>query len=341
MSRIPTDNLVKELSILGKDAQLSLTARQRVRDQLFKKMGQLDLIDAVQTKTEVDGLVMPLQKLLTIFKPQRVSFGVPATLGIVLSAFALTVTTGAFALNAQPGAGVLYTVRKAMEDVQVALVADPAKKAELKLSIASNRLDQLQSTDPRVLQIALADSRKALAEVQTALASLDDSEDAAALTAKLATIIGSQKDLLATIVKDQIGDQTVQKGIIDLRNELDALLPVDNKPTTSPTQTVATTVTQPTQTANPATVRPTGTLITAAGVPALKTEQTIIIFSNLPAGSLSQYIGSANVSISGTATNNGYQVSKIFIDSKLVWELPTKIEESLPRVDSDQNQSLR
>ncbi|MEZ4210387.1 MAG: DUF5667 domain-containing protein [Patescibacteria group bacterium] len=340
MSRIPTDNLVKELSILGKDAQLSLTARQRVRDQLFKKMGQLDLIDAVQTKTEVDGLVMPLQKLLTIFKPQRVSFGVPATLGIVLSAFALTVTTGAFALNAQPGAGVLYTVRKAMEDVQVALVADPAKKAELKLSIASNRLDQLQSTDPRVLQIALADSRKALAEVQTALASLDDTEDAAALTAKLATIIGSQKDLLATIVKDQIGDETVQKGIVELRNELDALLPTENKPTTSPTQTVATAVTQPTQTP-PATSKPTGTLITAAGVPALKTDQAIIIFSNLPAGSLSQYIGSANVSISGSATNTGFQVSKVFIDSKLVWELPTKIEESLPRVDGDQNQSLR
>ena len=85
MTNLNHDNLIKELSILGKDARLSITQRQKIRDQLFKKMGQVNLIDAVTTQTEVGDLVMPLSTLQRLFRPKSISFGIPATAGMVLA----------------------------------------------------------------------------------------------------------------------------------------------------------------------------------------------------------------------------------------------------------------
>lgn len=348
MSNLQHDNLAEQLSILGKNAQLSLTSRQRVRDQLFKKIGQLDLVDAVQTNTEVPGLIMPLAALLSIFKPRRVSFGLAATSGIAMGLAALTFATGALAGNADPGSGVFYTVRKALETAQVALVSDPEKKAELKLSFATDRLQSLATTNPESLQVALEESKKALAEAQLAVSSpLVKSAAKEDLNTKLATIIGNQKTLLTTIIKDNLTSDSVKEGIIAFRNELDKLVEEDVTGTTitlvDPTAKQPALVIEPPKPTPdvtviiPASFR--GTFIASYGRPAINTGAKVYVLTNVT-GEFTEYLGTRNAEAYGKLVDGSLVVDKLFIDSKLVWETPSKINNNLPWVEGDQNNHL-
>jgi hypothetical protein len=331
------DNLAADLSILGKKAVLSMSARQRVRDNLFKKIGQIDLIDAVQTKTEVPGLVMPLSRLISIFKPAtQVRFSWGATTAVGLAVMALTFTTGALANNAEPGSGVFYTVRKALESAQIALQTDPAKKAELQLAIANNRLQTLQSADPKNLQAVLDESRKALTDAQTAVSSLDKGAASEDLSAKLTAIISSQKVILTTILEANPDNDAIQKGALAVRDALDKLLPADETPATITVTDLPASSALP---AEPAVSQgnPQGTLITAGGLPALNTGQSILTINNIPAGVLSQYVGSSKTEVVGTVSGTAIEAAKIFIDSKLVWETPSKNNNNLPGVEPSQN----
>lgn len=342
MTTNQNDNLVQELSVLGRNAQLSLTARQRVRDQLFKKIGQLDLVDAVQTNTEVPGLVMPLSALLSIFKPRRVSFGIPATAGIALGLAALTFATGTLAGQAEPGSGVFYTVRRVLETAQVALATDPEKKAELKLSIANDRLQAVQgATDPRALQAALEESKKALAEAQTAVSSPKVKATAKDdLNIKLATIIGNQKTLLTTIVKDNLASDAVKEGILAFRDELDNLITPDGDPVITENTTKKPDADKPETTVIPVTPASfRGSFITSYGRPALNTGEKIYVLTNVTS-ELSQYVGSRFAEVYGKIVDGVLVADRVFIDSKLVWESPSKINNNLPRVEGDQNNHL-
>ena len=136
---------MQELSILGRGAHLSLTQRQKLRDRLFKQIGQLDLIDAMQTKTAAADLVMPVNRLASIFRPQRIMLGLPATVGLIVTVFIATFTTGALARDAAPG-DPLFRVRKVIENVEIALTTDPARRATLRLAIADDRLKALSAT---------------------------------------------------------------------------------------------------------------------------------------------------------------------------------------------------
>lgn len=337
------DNLAEQLSILGKNAQLSLTSRQKVRDQLFKKIGQLDLVDAVQTNTEVPGLIMPLAALLSIFKPRRVSFGIAATSGIAMGLAALTFATGALAGNAEPGSGVFYTVRRALETAQVALVSNPEKKAELKLSFATDRLQSLATTNPESLQEALDESKKALAEAQQAVSSPRVKSSAKDdLNTKLATIIGNQKTLLTTIIKDNLTNDSVKEGILAFRDELDQLIPNEETVVTVVVKVPSevTSEAKPTPQQPVSNNNPQGTLITAGGLPAINTGRMVITITNVNISTLSQFVGSSRTEVYGQVTGSTVNADRIFIDSKLVWETPGKINNNLPWVEGDQNNHL-
>ena len=94
--------LEQDLTILGKGAHLSLAQRQKIRDRLFKQMGQLDLIESMRTRSAAEDLVMPLNQLKTIFRPQKIMLGLPATVGLIATVFVATFTTGAIARDADP-----------------------------------------------------------------------------------------------------------------------------------------------------------------------------------------------------------------------------------------------
>lgn len=317
-----------------------MSQRQKVRDKLFKKIGQLDLIDAVETKTEVGGLVMPLANLLSIFKPRRITLSLPATAGVVAAVFLGTFTTGALARNAAPTSGLLFTVRKAFESVEVSLQSDPTKKAELKLAIANDRVKFLETTPEHKLDTVLEESKKAIANAQTAVSSVEG--DSTELNAKLAAILDTQKNILTTISKGDLADATVKEEIVAFTEDLEKLITKPLTKTTPRKEDVAKVAPTQTVEAPVATSSYYGTLVTSYSRPALRTSTGIIILTGSPVP-LDAYIGRSNVNVFGPLSVDGYlTVRKITIDSKLIGETSDKNISNIDSswVEGEQNTSL-
>jgi len=338
MTNLNHDNLIKELSILGKDARLSITQRQKIRDQLFKKMGQVNLIDAVTTQTEVGDLVMPLSTLQRLFRPKSISFGIPATAGMVLAIFVVTFATGAFAQSAKPG-DPLFGVRKALETVQIALTTDPANRATLKMNIVNDRIKALENADSSNLSIALNESKKALASAQASISTLGSDKE---LTTKLKTVIESQKTTLSAIAKGTVSNEDAKKTILAMRDQLDKLItPVTDKPADTKTTDTAVVAVKPEIIDDANRTSFYGSLTTSYGSPALFENGKAYVLAGVSID-LMQYIGSQSVSIVGHLNGKILTVTKITINSKLIWEnTPDKDDNNLSWVEGDQNSSLR
>ncbi len=331
------ENLVRELSILGKGAHLSMSQRQKVRDQLFKKIGQLDLIDAVETKTEVGGLVMPLQTLLSIFKPRRMTLSLPATAGVVAAVFLGTFTTGALARNAAPTSGLLFTVRKAFESVEVSLESDPTKRAEIKIAIANDRIKFLENAPEHKLDTVLEESKKAIASAQTAVSSVEGENTD--LDSKLAAIIHAQKDILTTISQGDLADAGVKEEIVAFKETLENI--VTKSTPKAVVKKEAVTKVAPDE-APLVTTSFYGTLVTSYGRPALRVPQGVLVLVGSPV-SLDGYIGRSNVNVIGDLSVDGnLTVRKITIDSKLIGEISDENinNADLSGVEGEQNTSL-
>jgi len=327
------DNLIKELSILGKDANLSITQRQRIRDRLFKKMGQANLIDAVQTHTEVGDLVMSLQQLQRLFTPKRIVLGIPATVGIVMAVFLVTFTTGAMARTAQPG-DPLFGVKKAFEAVEVALTTDPAQRAAVQLSIVNDRIHALENADSSQVPALLAESQKAIDSAQTSLSSLSPDND---LNTKLKTLIESQKNILSGIATGNVNGDEVKKTILAMRDQLDKLIqPLTSQPTTANTAAGEATV-----------ATPTNGFVTLAGTIGSYTAKPTLMVSGKRyylAGStidLISYMGSDRAVVSGYLNGDTITLTELTINGRLIWEQPTldnnPVDNNLPGVEGGQN----
>ncbi|MDD5605934.1 MAG: DUF5667 domain-containing protein [Patescibacteria group bacterium] len=335
MSKQPFDQLEQTLSILGKDAYMSSVQKQAIRDKVFKKIGQLDLIDSMQTKTESMDLIMPLKKLQDIFRPRRVMLSLPATLGLVATVFIATFTTGAIARTAEPG-DPLFGVRKALETVQVALVSDPAQKAALKLSIANERVQGLENVDPAKLEAVLNESKKALASAQTSVAALKDADGAASieLLNKLKELVTNQQSIVSTIIKENVDNEEIKKSVVAVRDELDKILPEDiRKPAEEePAEPVAQTIFY-------------GSIVTAYGQPALNSGGVIYLLRGAEAIDINKYIGQPEkVRVDGRIIENptatmqwGIAVREITVASKLIFENQDYIANDSPRVEDSQN----
>lgn len=359
MNEFNQDHLVRELSILGKGARLSVSARQRVRDNLFKKIGQADLIDAVQTKTDLPSLVMPLDNIISILTPRRVSFGLPATSAMVLGVMLLTFTTGAIAQNAEPGSGIFYTVRRVIEDTQVALIADPVDKANKRIDIASDRIEDTtakftvesvssaESITPVIeaTKEAVEDAKKAV----NAIVQQDATKDSLTIKAKLQATLELQKEELAKIAEEYSANSEIAAGISTVTEEIDhilATLPAEeeDKEVVEPQDSTGP---DATTSAEEELVEPTlvptqfsGVLVMQAGQYAIfniEDNQVYILINLLGVSEMSEYLGRGQVTVYGPLTETGVMVRQIFIDSKLVWESPDKNNNNLPRVEGSQN----
>lgn len=335
MAKSQFTQLEEDLSTLGKSAVLSLSQRQKIRDQLFKKMGQVNLIDAVQTHTEVEDLVMPLSTLQRLFAPKRIAFGIPATAGMVLAVFVVTFATGAFAQSAKPG-DPLFGIRKALETVQIVLTTDPANRATLKMNIVNSRIKALETADSETLSVALSESKKALASAQASLSSLPNDKD---LNARLKTVIESQKATLSAIAKGNISNDEVKKTVLAMRNELDKLItPTTDKPAET---TSAVAATKPTIVDDANRTNFYGGLTTSYGAPALFENGKAYVLAGVSIDLL-PYVGSQSVAITGRLDGKTLTVTKITINNKLIWEnTPDKDNNNLSWVEGDQNSSLR
>ncbi|AKM84903.1 MAG: hypothetical protein VE98_C0001G0449 [candidate division Kazan bacterium GW2011_GWA1_50_15] len=322
MARSQFSQLEQDLTILGKDAVLSLTQRQKIRDRLFKQIGQLDLIDAMQTKTEAVGLVMPVNKLASIFRPQKIMLGLPATVGLIATVFVATFTTGAIARDADPGQP-LFVVRKAFETIELALTRDPARRAEVQLTIADERLQAISGADQTKLDAVVKESQKALESAKNAVSALQKTDTASTssvdLVAKLKSLVDAQKTILSTIVKENIGKEDVRKSVAAIRQELDDLLPSDEA--AGPNNSFS------------------GVLTTAYGQPAINTNGTVYRLLGVDVD-ISAYVGLVNANVIGELGEEGIVVQKITIDSKLIGWYPSKDNNALPRVEGEQNNSL-
>lgn len=325
------DQLEKELSVLSKNAHLSLTQRQKLRDRLFKQMGQLDLVEAMQTKTETTGLVMPLNKLTNIFRPRRVMLSLPATVSLIATVFIATFTTGALADDAQPG-DVLFGVKKAIETVQVALVRDPAQKAAIQLSIADERLKGLENADPTKLETALNESRRALLSAQTSVTKLQgaDKPSSEELLSKLQELITNQKNIITTIVKDGTSNPILRDAVVAVRDELDKILPGNVR---KPSSAVAT----PPISSEPVNNSFIGFLVPSHNQVAINSGGKIYILMNAPRELLDEYIALERTNVIGHLTEEGIVVSKILLDGKLIFENQDYFNNNLPRVEDGQN----
>ncbi len=329
MANLIHNNLIKELSVLGKDASLSISQRQKVRDQLFKKMGQANLIDAVATQTEVEDLVMPLQQIKSIFSPKRIVFGIPATSGMVAAVFIVTFATGAFAQSAKPG-DLLFGVRKALEAVQIAFVSDPIQKAEIQLAIVNDRLMALESTDKARISVILAESQKALTNAQGTLSGLSTDRD---LNNKLKTLIESQKGVLSTLAKGNLSTTATRDTLLAMRSQLDQLInPKSSNNDVIVSIPAADDINQ---------TEFLGGLTTSYGVPVLAYQGKIYKLIGV-AVDLTSYVGSTDVQVFGSLNGDTITVHRVYIHNRLIWEnTPDKDNNNLSWVEGDQNSSLR
>lgn len=358
MKEFNQDNLARELSILGKGARLSVSARQRVRDNLFKKIGQADLIDAVQTKTDLPSLVMPLDSIISILTPRKVSFGLPATAAMVLGVMLLTFTTGAIAQNAEPGSGIFYTVRRVIEDTQVALIADPVDKANKRIDIASDRIEDttakftIESVSSAELVTPVIEATKEAVEdakkAVNAIVEQDATKDSLTIKAKLQATLELQKEELTKIAEEYSNNDSIASGITTVTEEIDHILATlpDEKvkeDTVNPDNLASKPATDTAQAVTEPTLVPTqfsGVLVMQAGQYAIfniEDNQVYILTNLLGASEMSEYLGRGQVTVYGPLTETGVMVRQIFIDSKLVWESPDKNNNNLPRVEGSQN----
>ncbi|MFA5010250.1 MAG: DUF5667 domain-containing protein [Patescibacteria group bacterium] len=337
MPIINHDNLIQEISILGKDAKLSLTQRQAIRDRLFKKIGQTTLIDAVQTQTEVEDLVMPLPSLRRLFTPRRVVLSIPATAGMVAAVFVATFATGAMAQTAQPG-DPLFGVKKVFETVQVALATNPSARAAVKLAIVNDRLRALENADTTQVAVILAESQKALTSAQTTLSTLPADKD---LNTKLKTLIESQKTVLATLAKGDVSTDDTKKTLLAMRDQLDKIIaPVGTVTPITDTEKPAVVDTTPTQ----GFVTLYGSIGSYSAKPTLMVgdKRYYLVGATI---NLISYMGFERAAVSGVLNGDTITLSKLTINGQTIWEAPSlnnnPVDNNLPRVEGDQNSSPR
>jgi len=305
------ENLEKNLSILGKNAHLNIAQRQRIRDRLFRQIGQLDIMDAVQTDTDTSELVVPLNRLKQIFQPRRTMISLPATLGIVALVFVATLATSVAAKDALPGS-FWYPARKAFDSVKV-VITPSSQKADVLLSIASERIGDIAEAPN--LDAALRESRKAIVSAQTAVAALSeaDEETSAELLNKLKAIIDSQKTILATIVKENIDDEAIQQSVIAVREELDELLPETTTPAEKAEDSAEEAV--PTE----GYVSFSGTMGSYTAKPTIMVGDTRYFLAGSDI-SLIQFMGIGDATAFGYLEGDTITLSKLLIGGKVVFE---------------------
>jgi hypothetical protein len=180
----------------------ALSAPEELRISLAAR---LEGLRDVHLQNSPGFFVTNLAALRSIFRnrnpnPQRRAWMIPALVSFlvvaVLSMSGLVVSADA----AGPG-DLLFGLDTAIEDVRLSLTRDDEKKAELRVEFATERLEELKieiegDGDRQLVEQALAEFDKALAEIEALLGELSQ-EQRSAFEEALAQLMASEQDLIA------------------------------------------------------------------------------------------------------------------------------------------------
>ncbi len=344
MSSANFDQLEAQLRTLGENkGVLSISKKQAIRDRVFQSIGQIELADAIasgETKAELAVSLKHLQKALI---PHRLSFSMPATIAVVVMVFMGSIVTGAVAQSSNPG-DILFNVRKVLETIEMAVISNPVKKAELSLNIADERIKYLEASVGReeALHTILQESQSALVSARETLKKAGESGDAAsaaALLEKFNNLLADQKTILEDIEQTAPSDD-IKQTIVAIRDEIAAGQTEDNQ-----TDKIIETDDKTVAVVNPKVVKTTPTSITssnqppviavsltgfqtlagrigtASGQPAIffGGNQYIVVISSPVA--LDQYIGASNVALSGTVKDGYITVLRLVINGVVLADI--------------------
>ncbi|MBU1082972.1 hypothetical protein KKE14_00830 [Patescibacteria group bacterium] len=333
MTNHSSEHLEESLRTLGKRADLSFTKKQAIRDKVFRMVGQVELADAIIAGKQKASVLVSLKSLKKALLPDKISFSMPATVAMMMVVFASSVITGALAQGARP-TDMLFPVKKVLESIEIAFISNPVSRAKVKLNIADERMRHLESSADsgealvKVLkesQIALVNAKVALEKVAPTEGS---DEPASVLLEKFSALLSDQKAILSSLDK-KTESENVKKAVVAIRETLDAdaaKLIEDNADTLDNSVVV-----KPTNVTKPEAVAPllqgrqtiTGRLITSSGQPAIYSTGKIYLIKNLVSVStLSQYIGTDFVIITGDIVGNEINTYQIVVNGKVVVDAP-------------------
>ena len=156
-----------------------------------------------------------------------------------------------------------------------------------------------------------------------------DEETSVELLDKLKELVTNQRDIIGTIIAENVANEEIQQTIIAVRDELDEILPIDIRKPVEETIMVEQNIFH-------------GFIVTAYGQFALNAQGTLYLLQGTNVD-LSQYVGVEQVRVVGDVIENptplmkyGLQVQEITILSALIFENQDYIVNDLPRVEDSQ-----
>lgn len=319
------EQLEAQLKTLGTRANLSLRKKTEIRDRVFRSIGQIELADAIAAGESKSKLFVSLDHLKRALIPHKLSFSMPATVATIILVFLGSITMGAFAQSARPGAA-LFGVKKVFESIELAFVRDPIDKANYRLSIADQRLKYLEEGGAQALQqilresqVALVSAREALNQAQVAYG--DDEASTADLVDRFSALLQDQRKLLASL-EGQSDSEEVKQTIVAIREALAE--PTNTSAVTAPaTSSTATGSTSNTATATneePVEALPDGRytslavrVITTNGRPAVVIGGVVYPVSDSTVNLL-PYVG-FNLTVSGQITRGTINIDTVISGS--------------------------
>jgi len=343
MSSVNFEQLEAELRTLGENKGILTTSKkQAIRDRVFQSIGQIELADAIATGESKVNLAVSLKHLQQALIPHRLSFSMPVTVVVVMVVFLGSLVTGVAAQSSRPG-DALFAMKKVLQAIEIAVVADPVKKAEMSLNIAGERLGYLEESvgQEEALHTVLKESQSALVSAKGTLKKAQESGDtagAATLLEKFNSLLADQKTILEDIEKTAPSDD-VKQTILAIRDEIEgktspeinsttgqtnqnlsAINPIGAKPVVKPTTAPSQPLTLAANLEGFQTLA--GRLGTASGQPAIffSGNQYCIIASS-PI-SLQEYIGTSNVALSGIVKDGYMTVYRVVINGNVLVDIP-------------------
>ena len=319
MSSADFEQLEAELRTLGENKGiLSISKKQAIRDRVFQSIGQIELADAIASGETKADLAVSLKHLRQAMIPHRLSFSMPVTVSVVIMVFLGSIITGAAAQSSKPG-DVLFTMRKVLENLEMAVVTNPVKKAEFSLNIADQRMKDLEASvgQEEALHTVLKETQLALTSAKDTIKKAQDSGDTAGSTAlldKFNALLNDQKIILEDIEATKPSDDVI-KTIVAIR---DAITPKDE---TKPTEGEATTV-KPTKPAEVA--LPTKGLVTLSGSIGTYTAKPVLLvgaaryFLIGTQIDLIPYMGSGRATVTGYLQDGAITLGRVIIDGKVI-----------------------
>ncbi len=335
MASATFEQLEAELRTLGENKGiLSASKKQTIRDRVFQSIGQIELADAIAAGETKAGLAVSLKHLQQALIPHRLSFSMPATVAVVMVVFLGSLVTGAAAQSSRPG-DALFAMKKVLQAIEIAVVADPVKKAEMSLNIAGERLGYLEESvgQEETLHTVLKESQSALVSAKETLKKAQESGDTASATAlleKFDSLLADQKIILDDIEKTKPSED-VQQTIVAIRDEIEGKTGTETSQNPSVvSSTGSKSAAKPSASSNqPPTLATNlegfqtlaGRLGTASGSPALYMGNQYLIITSAPI-SLQEYIGASNVALSGTVKSGYMTVYRIVVNGNVLVDIP-------------------